>query len=106
MAEQEKRIYVGSGKRVKNYDLVNFSVCLTDVPTTAVFEYKGKNYIKLVIGAKREPDQYGKTHSIWVDTFKPEKRSPSNAEQEDANQAAANNDRPESEEGNIGDIPF
>lgn len=77
MAEQEKRIYIGHGKKVKTYDLVNFSVCLSDIPTgpdTPIFEYKGKNYVKLVIGAKRETDQYGKTHSVWIDTFKPEKR--------------------------------
>jgi hypothetical protein len=74
MAEKEKRTYLGHGKRVKDYDLVNFSVCLSDIPAGAPFEYNGKKYIKLVIGAKKETNQYGKTHSIWVDTFKPTKQ--------------------------------
>lgn len=103
MATQEQRQYVGHGRKVKQYDLVNFSVCLTDIPTTSVFEYKGKQYVKLCIGAKKQADQYGKTHSVWIDTFKPEARpQKSNVEQEEANQAAANN------EGNEGvdSIPF
>ena len=100
MATQEQRQYVGHGKKVGQYDLVNFSVCLTDIPTTSLFEYKGKQYIKLCIGAKREKDKYGKTHSVWIDTFKPEARPQKpNVVQEEENQAAANND-------GVDSIPF
>lgn len=70
----EDRIYLGNGKRVGNYDVVAFSVCLSDIPTASVFEYKGKQYVKLVIGSKREPDQWGKTHRVWLDTQKPPER--------------------------------
>lgn len=72
MAQRQDRRFVGSGKRVKDFDLINFSVCLSDIPTGSVFEYKGKQYVKLVIGGKREVDSYGKTHSVWLDPFKPD----------------------------------
>ena len=70
--EQEKRIYLGRGKRVKNYDLINITVCVTDLPNGAVFEYNGKKYLKLVVGGKKEIDQWGNTHSVWLNTFKPD----------------------------------
>lgn len=38
-----------------------------------VYEYNGKHYVKLNISKKQSPDQYGKTHSVSVDTWKPEK---------------------------------
>ena len=43
---------------------------------------------------------YGKTHSVWIDTFKPEARPQKpNVVQEEENQAAANND-------GVDSIPF
>ena len=69
----EPRNYVGRGKRVKDYDLINITVCLSQLPTDVPFEYKGKQFVKLVVGGKRETDQWGNTHSVWVDTFKPDK---------------------------------
>ena len=64
------KIYVGSGKS-SNYG-VNISVCLTDLPKEHIFEYNGKKYIKLTVNEKREVDQYGKTHSVSVNTWKPD----------------------------------
>lgn len=63
--------YVGSGKKAGNYDIVNISVCLSDLPKEDIFEYNGKKYIKLTVAAKREADQYGKTHTVYIDEFKP-----------------------------------
>jgi hypothetical protein len=73
----DKKIYVGSGKQAPGYDLINISVCLTDLPKGHIFEYKGSKYIKLTVAKRKEPDQYGKTHSVSVDTFKPQKEQPS-----------------------------
>ncbi len=64
------KIYVGSGKK-STYG-VKISVCLTDLPKEHIFEYNNKKYIKLDVNEKREEDQYGKTHSVSVDTWKPE----------------------------------
>lgn len=65
--------YVGSGRKNEQYDLINFSVCLSDIPADDVFEYNGKKYCKLTIGSKKDGvDQYGKSHSVWVNDYKPE----------------------------------
>lgn len=70
---ENKRNFVGGGKQVQGYPLVNFSICLNDIPKDDIFEYDGKKYIKLTIGEKKGgADQYGKTHSVWVDEYKPD----------------------------------
>jgi superfamily II DNA or RNA helicase len=65
-----EKIYCGRGKQGRFG--VRISLCLNDLPkehiTTA---NNGKKYISLNVDAKREPDQYGNTHSVSVDTWKP-----------------------------------
>ena len=68
--EQEKKIYVGSGKKSKDFAR-KISICLTDLPKEHIFEFKGKKYMKLEVIDKREPDQYGKDVAVTVDTWKP-----------------------------------
>jgi hypothetical protein len=58
------------------------SICLDDIPE----EYKeisttnGKKYVRLNVGEKREPDPHGYTHTVSVDTWKPDKdRAPAPA---------------------------
>ena len=71
-----KKIYVGNGKAHGLFDLINFSVCLSDLPKEHIFEYEGKKYIKLSIARKKDsPDQYGNTHYVEVDTWKPEQKN-------------------------------
>ena len=65
------KIYVGSGVSKFDGDQVACSLCLTDLPQEHMFEYNGKN-IKLIVQKKREADQYGKTHYVAIDTWKPE----------------------------------
>jgi hypothetical protein len=77
--EKQKRIFCGSGKKANNYDIVNISVCLSDLPKEFITEAKNKygvvkKYIKLKVVAKREPEEYGKTHSVEVDTWKFEEK--------------------------------
>ena len=69
-----KKIYVGNGKAHGLFDLINFSVCLSDLPKEHIFEYNDKKYIKLKVVEKKEPDRYGKTHYVEVDTWKPEQK--------------------------------
>ena len=62
------------------------SVCLTDITNNAkdfIFEYEGKKYIKLKVVKKRETDQYGKTHYVEVDTWKPEPKTSEPVKQDD-----------------------
>ena len=44
-----------------------------DLPQEHMFEYNGKKYIKLNVSSKKGgADEYGKTHYVAIDTFKPE----------------------------------
>lgn len=63
--------YIGNGKINAQYGIINFSVCLSDLEPEDIFEYNGKKYVKLSVGEKKT-ESYGKTHSVWVDDFKPE----------------------------------
>jgi hypothetical protein len=67
-----EKIYVGSGTSKFDGNQVACSVCLTDLPQEHMFEYNGKKYIKLIVQEKKNPDEYGKTHFVAVDTWKPE----------------------------------
>jgi|TARA_R110002073_G_C9054363_1_gene544276 hypothetical protein len=68
----EEKIYVGSGKSKFDGNLVSCSLCLTDLPAEHIYEYNNKKYIKLNVQKKKEEDQYGKTHSVSIDTWKPD----------------------------------
>tara|TARA_R110002012_G_scaffold308079_1_gene514056 strand:- start:2610 stop:2870 length:261 start_codon:yes stop_codon:yes gene_type:complete len=69
----EEKIYVGNGVSKFDGDMVSCSLCLTDLPQEHMFEYKDKKYIKLNVCSKKDgADEYGKTHYVTVDTFKPE----------------------------------
>jgi hypothetical protein len=90
------KIYCGSGKRVGNYGTIAVSVCLDDIPA----EYKrqaqnGKTYVNIRVDEKREADQYGKTHSVTVDTWKP-----------DAPKSAPAPARPTMEDSDSDGLPF
>lgn len=67
-----EKIYVGNGTSKFDGNQVACSVCLTDLPQEHMFEYNGKKYIKLIVQEKKNTDEYGKTHYVAVDTWKPE----------------------------------
>lgn len=73
-----EKIYCGSGKEKFEGNLVDVSLCLSDLPKEKIFEYNGKKYIKLKVVKKKEEDQYGRTHYIEVDMWEPEKEKSSN----------------------------
>ena len=66
-----ERKYVDSGKKVGSYDLVNFTIS-EDKVRDAWITYNGKRYLKMSIGNKKTTDQYGKTHSVWLDEYVPD----------------------------------
>ena len=68
------RIYVGSGKEKFEGSLINTTLNISKLMKMAekyIFEYGGDKYIKLKVAKKKETDEYGKTHYIEVDTWKP-----------------------------------
>jgi hypothetical protein len=52
------------------------SLCLSDLPKEHINEFNGKKYIRLEVTERREPDKFGKTHTVTVDTWKPEEKQP------------------------------
>lgn len=72
----EKKIFIGSGKKHQDYDIINGSICLTDIPKEHITtsEKNGKKYLNITIMGKRELDKWGKTHAITVNTWKPNKK--------------------------------
>lgn len=70
-----EKIYVGNGTSKFDGNMISCSICLTDLPQEHMFEYNGKKYIKVNVSAKKDgEDQYGKTHYVAIDTFKPESK--------------------------------
>jgi hypothetical protein len=70
MSEKVDPIYVGGGIEKFDGNLIEISVCLTDVEDHK-YDYNGKTYVKLKISKKKQVDQYGKTHSVAVNQWKP-----------------------------------
>jgi hypothetical protein len=66
----EPKIYVGKGKK-SNYG-IKVSICLSDLPAEHITTANnGKKYINLEVSEMKQPDQWGKTHTVTVDTWKP-----------------------------------
>jgi len=66
--------YIGKGHAGK-FDIVNFSICLTDIPKDEIkIGTNGKKYLRLCLGKMKDTDNWGNTHTVWVDDFKPEKK--------------------------------
>lgn len=52
------------------------SICLTDIPKEKITTGKnGKKYISIVTDNRREPDQYGNTHTVYINQSKEERES-------------------------------
>ena len=87
--QNNQKIYCGSGKEFGQYGTINCSICLNDIPKE--FWNKGNNgktYLPIKINRKREVDQYGKTHSVEVDTWKPTQQQGQQQQAPQSNQQA------------------
>jgi hypothetical protein len=71
------KIYCGRGKTFGQYGTISVSICLDDIPAEYITksDKNGKRYVKVNVDAKREADDYGYTHTVTVDTWKPTARS-------------------------------
>tara|TARA_R110002096_G_scaffold65613_2_gene159665 strand:+ start:1634 stop:1912 length:279 start_codon:yes stop_codon:yes gene_type:complete len=80
------KIYVGSGKEKFDGNLIDVTINLSKIGvcTEQIFEYGTDKYIKLKVAKKRDgEDEYGKTHYIEVDTWKPEPKQEEDEEMEE-----------------------
>ena len=63
--------YVGTGRQAPNgMEIVNISIAESKVKEFWS-EYNGERYSRLGVSKKREADQYGKTHSVYIDEWQP-----------------------------------
>lgn len=69
----EEKIYVGNGKEKFNGETIEFSLSINKLRELKehFFEYNNVEYIKLKVCKKKEVDQYGNSHNVQVNTFKP-----------------------------------
>lgn len=69
---QKERIFVGKGVQPNTkYKIININLAESKM-SPHWYEYNGERYITLAVAPLRETDQYGKTHSVWVNNYKPE----------------------------------
>lgn len=69
--------YIGGKFKVitgKYDDMYAISLCLEDLQKIATESKNGKHYAKIKVTKKKEVDQWGNTHTMVEDTWKPEKR--------------------------------
>jgi len=67
---QKPRNYVGNGKQAGEY-YVNISLKKSQLEPH-YYEYNGEQYVRLTIGKLKEENQWGKTHSVWVNDYESE----------------------------------
>lgn len=57
-------------------DLITLSVCLTDIPKEKIKQAdNGKKYLNICVAKRRETDQYGNTHTVYVSQTKEEREA-------------------------------
>jgi len=76
-----EKIYIGSGKEKVFPDggsVINCMITLDGL--NQIFKDhgfttdKGVKKLKIIVGKRREPDQWGNTHSVEIDTWKPQQQ--------------------------------
>lgn len=68
-AQTNNKTYIGSGKQVKDLDIVEISICMDDAEQL-IHEYEGKKYLTVQVAKRKEPSKFGKTHTVYH--WKPE----------------------------------
>lgn len=57
-------------------NLILGSICLSDIPKEKIkAASNGKKYLNICIAERREPDQYGNTHTIYCSQEKEEREA-------------------------------
>jgi hypothetical protein len=72
MNKQEK-IFCGWGKEFGQYGDIKIYLNIDSIPDEFIFKKGEKMAVRLVLQEKRKPDEYGNTHYVVVDQWKPNK---------------------------------
>lgn len=57
--------FIGKAKKVNNLDIVQVTLNIEKIEDF-IFEYEGKRYLKFEVAMRQSPDNYGNTHSVYV----------------------------------------
>tara|TARA_R100001463_G_scaffold52153_2_gene102898 strand:- start:5231 stop:5506 length:276 start_codon:yes stop_codon:yes gene_type:complete len=71
MSDQKPRNYVGNGTQSGEY-YINLSLKKSQLEPH-FYEYNGEQYVRLTVGKLREANEWGKTHSVWINDYDPNK---------------------------------
>ena len=63
------KIFVGSGRESGQFGYIAIGVAIEDIQKYAKKSANGKHYVNLLIGKRKEVDQYGKTHWVAIDEW-------------------------------------
>ena len=55
--------------------IINLSICVSDIPKTKInkSDKNGKSYLNITVAAKKDPDKFGNTHTVYISQSKDEK---------------------------------
>jgi hypothetical protein len=68
------KIYLGKGKGVPNYEIVNFYLDVSEIKKEYItLTQKGTKILKCTIAKMQVPDKFGNDYTVFLDTYKPEK---------------------------------
>lgn len=63
---QYKKHYCGSGKERGNYGIVSARIYLDQAKPFIKVDDKGRHYLDFDCGKRKEADQFGFTHAVWI----------------------------------------
>lgn len=90
--------FIGSGKKHDTYDIVYTRLYVDKFESLLKTDQKsGRKYLDLNVGSKREKDQYGNTHGVWVNVLNEQHQQPQYQGQQQTQQVQS---------FNIDDAPF
>jgi len=67
MSDQKPRNFVGNGTQT-HPKLINISLKKSQLDPH-FYEYNGEQYVRLTVGELREKNEWGKTHSVWINDY-------------------------------------
>lgn len=56
--------YIGNGTQNEQFDGIVDVVIHMDKASEFIFEHEGKKYLKIQVSQRKQPDQFGHTHSV------------------------------------------
>lgn len=66
----ETKTFIGSGKQVEGMAIVDVTISM-ETAGAFIFEYEGKRYLRFSVAERKEPNSFGKTHTVSCFTPKP-----------------------------------